>query len=317
MLDFNLFCFVFSPSRLRLPSHPEIFDMFQRPLICTDFTDGLHRLVQFVPSLAEAGIQQITFLHVVPLWEEGDIPRIDIDKINAARDRLTAALPQTNGVAVKIEVESGRPQDTILKVAQTVNADVILLGTPIRSLLNEKLFGSTSAELCQRATVPLMSLRPQLIATYTAEELNLRCRHLFHHLLLPYNDDASSQYLVDRIRHYAQTQTEPGLEACTLCWVVDEGGRHRLPLEQQVQQAQSKLTAIQADLTALKLQVSVEIPQGTPLLELLNVAGQANISAIALSSTSFGKLREWSVPSFAGEVLRRSWHPVIFFPKIG
>lgn len=290
--------------------------MFQRPLICTDFTDGLHRLVQFVPSLAAAGIQQITFLHVVPLWEEGDIPRIDTDKINAARDRLMAALPKTNDVVVKIEVESGRPQDAILKVAQSVNADVILLGTPIRSLLNEKLFGSTSAGLCQRAKIPLMSLRPQLIATYTAEELDLRCRHLFRHLLLPYNDDASSQYLVDRIRHYAQTQASSALAACTLCWVVDEGGRHRLPIEQQVKQAKNKLTAIQSELTALKLQVSVEIPQGAPLLELLSVAEQVDISAIALSSDSFGKLREWSAPSFAGEVLRRSWHPVIFFPKL-
>ncbi|HYW21080.1 MAG TPA: hypothetical protein VE956_17620 [Nodularia sp. (in: cyanobacteria)] len=40
----------------------------------------------------------------------------------------------------------------------------------------------------------------------------------------------------------------------------------------------------------------------------------ADISAIAVSSGTIGKLQEWLVSSFAAEVLRQSWYPVLFFP---
>ncbi|NEO51139.1 MAG: universal stress protein, partial [Moorea sp. SIO4A3] len=35
--------------------------MFQHCLICTDFSDGLYRLVEFVPSLAAGGLKKIIF----------------------------------------------------------------------------------------------------------------------------------------------------------------------------------------------------------------------------------------------------------------
>lgn len=289
--------------------------MFQRPLICTDLTDGLHRLVQFVPSLAAAGMKHIVFLHTVALWEEGSVPRIDTERIEEARQYLTAMLPSPpEGVEVKIEVQSGQPLETIQKMAKHYNTDVILLGTPIRSLLNEKLFGSTTIGLCQRMTAPLMTLRPQLIATYTVEELDLRCRHLFRHLLVPYNGDTTSAYLVEQIKAHSQKKPPDSLEACTLCWVVEDSGRRSISKDEQLQQAQETLVPVKSDLEQLGLEVNLEIRQGNPVLQMLEVAQVIDISAIALSSSNLGKIWEWSVPSFAGEVLRRSWHPVLFFP---
>ena len=54
--------------------------MFESCLICTDFNDGLHRLMDFIPNLAAGGLKQIIFCHSVPLWEEGEVPRIDREK---------------------------------------------------------------------------------------------------------------------------------------------------------------------------------------------------------------------------------------------
>ncbi|PZV09298.1 MAG: hypothetical protein DCF22_18800 [Leptolyngbya sp.] len=160
--------------------------MFRRLLICTDFLDGLQRLVDFVPSLAISGVQHLTFLHSVPLNESGAIPRVDEDKMNAARDRLSVAIAQApSGIDVNVVVECGRPTDTILKVAKEAQSDLIVVGTPIRSLLVEKIFGSTAIALYERTPIPILSLRPQLISTYTTEELALRCQHLFRYLMLP------------------------------------------------------------------------------------------------------------------------------------
>jgi len=289
--------------------------MFQRIIVCTDFSDGVYRLASCVSSLAAGGATQIIFLHVVPLSEEREIPRPDEEKMQAARNRLSVALENAPaGVDVKVVVESGKPSDHILSAAKTHDADLIILGMPSRNLLTEKLFGSTTMNLCQRMAVPVMTLRPQLVSTYTVEELELRCRHLFRYLLLPYDGSAPSQYLVQQIKQYAQ-RPDSSLECCLLFWVVDPSGRSGAVLkESRVKEAESKLAEVKADLEKLGLRVETEVCVGDPVPEVLKAAEVHDISAIASSSGSLGKLIEWSIPSFTGEILRRSWHPVIYFP---
>lgn len=289
--------------------------MFQSCLICTDFSDGLYRLVDFVPSLAAGGIKQIVFVHSVPLWEEGEIPRINQEAIDKARDRFQQSLNNVpEGVEVKIEVPSGRPIDTIPKLARDYRIDVILSGMPIRSLLQEKLFGSTSAALVRACSTPLLTLRPQLISTYTREELDLRCQHLFRYLLIPYDGSNASKYLVQKVKERAQNRPDNSLQQCMLISVVDEGGRREIPKDYQLQQARQNLEAVKAELESVDLQVNAEVRLGNPYEEILDAALEFDISAIALSSENIGKLIEWPVRSFAGELMRRSWHPVLYFP---
>lgn len=218
--------------------------MFQKVLVCTDFTDGLQRLVHFVPQLAASGIQQITFLHVLPLDSDRSIPKPDPEKERQVRDRLTlppsagrlAGDQAAGGVEIRVEVQWGRPVDAILHLAQAGGVDLILMGTPIRSLLAEKLFGSTLVSVCQRSAVPVMLFRPQLLSVYTNEELALRCQHLFRYLLVPYDSSRAADYLVQQIRQRAQTDGNV-LEQCLLTWVITEGGRRELPKDYQIGRA--------------------------------------------------------------------------------
>ncbi|WP_416670295.1 universal stress protein [Egbenema bharatensis] len=293
--------------------------MFQRLLICTDFVDGLQRLVDFVPSLSESGIKQVVFLHVVSLSGDQAVPRADEKEINAARDRLSAA--KTNvpeGVEVHIEVQVGQQIERILSTASTYKSDIILLGTQSRSLLTEKLFGSTTIALCNRAKIPLMVFRPQLLSTYTVEELDLRCRHLFRYFLIPYDGSKTAEYLVTQIKQRAQNRPPESLQECLLCWVIGEGGRRGvsdLINAEEAKKAEVALEAVKTDLAQLGLTTHHAVLHGERVLEILMAAQEYDISAITLSSDSIGKLVELSVPSFAGELLRRSWHPIIYFPQ--
>jgi nucleotide-binding universal stress UspA family protein len=288
--------------------------MFQRLLICTDFTDGLQRMVHFVPDLAASGVQQITFLHVIPLDSSRQIPRIDQDKERQIRDRLAVAQQEApSSVEVKIEVQWGRPTDPILKVAKEHGSDLILLGTPTRRLLEEKLFGSTTVGVCQRTAIPVMIFRPQLLSTYTEEELALRCQHLFRYFLVPYDGSSAAEYLVQQIRQIAQTDGRQ-LKECLLTWVIHTGGRRSLPRAEQIEAAEARLAAAKLTLESPTLKVHTKILEGEPVPEMLLAAIDYDISAITLSSERLGKLSELPSPSFAGEMLRRSWHPVIYFP---
>jgi nucleotide-binding universal stress UspA family protein len=289
--------------------------MFHSCLVCTDLSDGLYRLAEFLPHLAAGGLKTIVFLHSVPLWEEGKIPRIDEEAIEKARASLQQRLKTIpDGVEVKIEVPSGVPIETIPKVAQANQVDVIITGMPIRSLLQEKLFGSTTAGLAKACERPLLILRPQLISTYTCEELELRCQHLFRYLLIPYNGSNASKYLVQKVKQYAQQRPDDSLKECLLMWVVEEGGRREIPKDYQLKEAQEKLAQVKAELEPLGLQVTTQVRLGDPYMEILDAALEFDISAIAIASDNFGKLIEFPVRSFAGELMRRSWHPVLFFP---
>ncbi|MBD2072522.1 universal stress protein [Phormidium sp. FACHB-592] len=287
--------------------------MFQRLVICTDFSDGLHRLVSFVSSFAEGGVKQLVFLHSVPYVERNNVPRINEEGIKQAQERLSTALKNLPpGIDVQVEVECGNPVDLILKVANKYAADLVLTGTPTRSLLAEKFFGSTTVALVQRLTVPLMVMRPQLIATYTAEELSLRCRHLCRYLLVPYHGSPASKYLVQQLKQSFQPSIELQLH---LCWVVDGMRRRDVPTDHQLASARKELETIAAEIRTADITIDpVEVREGDPLTEVLAAAQEANVSAIVTSSSVPNKLLSWSAPQFTDELLRRSWHPIIYFP---
>ncbi len=290
--------------------------MFQRALVCTDFEDGLYRLVNFVPSLAAGGLRSITFLHVVPIQDDREIPRPDLEKEKQARDRLEVALKDIpEGIEVKVDVRTGRPSDGVLNAIRVQKSEVVILGTPRRTRLDE-LFGSTTRRICKQVQVPVLILRPRLISAYTNEELELRCRHLFRYLLIPYDGSNSSNYLVDQIKLYAKDRPENSLESCFLSWVVDDVRRRGLEdiQDYQAQQAESKLAEVERELKAIGLAADASVVQGNALTEIMNIAVEKDISAIAISSEVMGKLLELSVPSFAGELMRQSMHPVLYFP---
>ncbi|MFM7427781.1 MAG: universal stress protein [Elainella sp.] len=291
--------------------------MFQRLLICTSLADGLQRLVHFTHSFAAAGVQQIVFLHVAPLEGRG-IPKANEAKVQQAMQLLSAALVDVPaGLEVKVEVLAGRPDEIILATARHHQSDLIILGSESRSLLTEKLFGSTAAALCQSNRLPVLILRPQLVSTYTVAELDLRCRYLFRYLLVPYDGSETSEYLLSQIEQRSHQPAPAGqiLEECLLLRVLGENDRlEKLLHDSRLKQAEAQIAAAKARLEAAQLKVVARVEQGDPILMTLQIAMDYDITAIAIATGTMGRLTEWSVPSFAAELLRRSWHPVLFFP---
>ncbi|HEY9837707.1 MAG TPA: universal stress protein [Vampirovibrionales bacterium] len=289
--------------------------MFKRVLISTDLSDGLLRLGKFLPSLAAGGMEHIVFVHSVPLWTKGQIPREDTEKITVARDRLNGILTHVpDGLQVEVEVRSGNPTENILKAAEQYKSEVIILGASNRNLLSERLFGSTTLDLSGRTNIPLMTIPTALISPLTSEELDLRCRHLFRYILLPYADTPASGVLIKEFKRYAQNRPAHSLERCMLAWVIDGGVLRNVPKDYKLKEAHEKLAPLQAELEAIGLQVDVEVRLGEPVLDILDLAQMSDICAVALASNSLGKILDW-FPSFAAEVLRRSCEPVIFFPS--
>jgi len=291
--------------------------MFKRCLICTDFNDGLYRFASYVPSLAASGLNYIVFLHSVPYWQEGEIPHVDEEQVETAKKRLSHALENIpEGVEVKVEVPSGRAKDTIPRVIEQYNIDVVLTGTPVRSLLQEKVVGSTSLNLARATSAPLMILRPNHISVYTQQELELRCQHLWRSLLIPYNDSTAAQYLLNQIKGYIQQDSNCSVKECLLVWVIREGGR--MPsqtIESRKQEAENRLAEVKSQLEHLGISVKTQVRVGEPFVEIINSVLAEDVSAIAVGSDDRSGLLQWTTPSLAQELLRSSWYPLLFFSQ--
>ncbi|MDB9525643.1 universal stress protein [Oscillatoria sp. CS-180] len=290
--------------------------MFQRVLISTDFKDGLYRLGCVVPSLVQAGVTEATFFHNVAVQTDRSVPKVDEDGMKAARKRFEESIQTVpEGVTVDIHVTCGRPSDNIIKQVESSKCEVLFLGTPTRSALSEKLFGSTTAKLIERTSVPMIILRPQLISTYTTDELSLRCRNLMHNLLIPYDGTKGSSEFLDTLKTQIAKNPPPENHKYWLLWVIDENIRRELRGDNPLQEAQARLQQAANTLRELNVTVETVVKEGDPFEEIMNAADYYDIGAIATSSRGIGGFLRWSVPSLTREILRQSWHPVLYFPK--
>lgn len=95
---------------------------------------------------------------------------------------------------------------------------------------------------------------------------------------------------------------------------MDDCDRRNIPQAPFVEQAKTELANVKAELEALNLTVVTEVRAGSPVVEVIEAALEPDISAIVVSNNPRGAFLQLSVPSFAQDLLRHSWHPVLYFP---
>jgi len=293
--------------------------MFKSLLIATDCRDGLQRFGKCLEELHLNGIERVAFVHSIA-WQDDDIglPEDTTPEVQAQQARLQEVLSAVPaGLEVKVLVQAGKAVDLILRGIQTYSSDLLITGMGIHNLLAEKLFGSTTMELLPKLTIPVMVMRPQLIAAFTLEELRLRSRHLFRSFLVPFDFEEPRRQLLSRL-----AQLLPGTSQCqtvTLLYVVDPSARRNqgTPVEVLKRKAEADLAQVIEPLVerVKPVQLRALVRVGSPLQEILATAAAEDVTAIATASPHVGTFWEWSVRSLTGEILRQSWHPVLFFPR--
>lgn len=291
--------------------------MFKNCLVCTDFTDGLQRLAGFVEDLSRSGIRKLIFLHTVSVWEDEHLANIDESKLTQAKtylESLVANVPE--GVEVRVEVSSVRYLDLVKKLVQQEAIDFVINGMPVRSNLESKLFGSHTLSLAKSSNVPVMILRPQLVSTYTVEEMALRCQHLWQHLLVPYDASPAGKYLIEQLKKSLATSAPGVVQSCYFLSVMEDGGRHPELMLNRRREVEADLEKIKADFGALVPDIITEVRIGSPLQEILDAAFVSNITTIAVA-TYRSNLLDWTVPSLTDSILNRSWFPLLFFSPKG
>lgn len=143
--------------------------MFKAILFATDFSESSDHAFQYALSLARKFESRLGIIHVIsePVDLRGFyVPHISFDKLEEEIEQGALKMMEkfcNTHVPDYPRVESfvvpGIPYDEIIKKAEEINADLIVVGTHGRTGLDHVLFGSTAEKVVRKSAIPVMTIR--------------------------------------------------------------------------------------------------------------------------------------------------------------
>lgn len=139
---------------------------FKHLLVPVDFDDAMAPAIDFALSLARWSDARVLLLHVfdlapfvagspfAPAADPGPVLDTREREMAALRERLKASWPKLDAL-----VREGTPAETIVDVASTQGADLIVIGTHGRRGLSHALLGSVAEKVVRLSPVPVLSKR--------------------------------------------------------------------------------------------------------------------------------------------------------------
>ena len=145
----------------------------KRILVPTDFSESAHTAVDYATSLARAAKATLLIVHVEPLRDAigddelyTDAEEYDEFVIHAM---LESVRPTDHQVPWEHRLLKGSPADEIIKLAEHLDVEMIVMGTHGRSGLARVLRGSVAEAVLRRATCPVLTVKQPLPKVASAD----------------------------------------------------------------------------------------------------------------------------------------------------
>ncbi len=138
-------------------------------LCAVDFSRHSAEVAAYATTLAKAFGADLTVVHVAQnlgLNEELHNPATSLEALvlelfARAEQNMKEFVPTAfNGMQVHDIVLSGDPAEEIVALAESGNADLIVVGTHGRKGLDRILFGSVAGQVVSSSPVPVFTVRP-------------------------------------------------------------------------------------------------------------------------------------------------------------
>ena len=143
--------------------------MFKTILFATDFSESSDHAFRYALSLARKFDSRLVIIHVInePVDLRGFyVPHISFDKLEEEIEQGARKMMEkfcrthAEGYAnIETHVVPGIPYDEIIKKADEVAADLVVVGTHGRTGLDHVLFGSTAEKVVRKSPIPVMTIR--------------------------------------------------------------------------------------------------------------------------------------------------------------
>lgn len=282
-------------------------------LVATDFSDTAAAATDWAIEIARECEARIVLVHGLPL--HGPVtdflpspPDLEEHLQGVAVERLgeLAAELSERGVEVEPQLAIGIPSEAIVRVAEEIEADLIVIGTTGQSGLAHLLLGSTAERVVQHAPCPVLSVHPEDKAAHRP----IRC------ILLPtdFSKDAvtTAQTAIDVLAcrprrltllhafHLPVEYTAYGTIPTGLAFDDDVGSV-----------AEERLTELADALSSEGITVETLAREGYPPEVILSVAAEIEADVIAMGTHGRSGLRHLLLGSNAERVVQRAPCPVL------
>ena len=154
------------PAAPHAPSRPE---PFQSILCAVDFSPASTRALSHAVRLAAEAGRRLTLVHVFDWDEDRLLPeqfdpgtrQIREEHRAATIERLRALVPEDVRVWCDCRemTATGRPYEELVRTAEAIDADLLVMGAHGRRARDLLLFGSTATQVVRHATCPVLTLR--------------------------------------------------------------------------------------------------------------------------------------------------------------
>jgi nucleotide-binding universal stress UspA family protein len=163
-------------TRRRLDRHSmrsnSTMSAFEKILVAADFSEGSRESFRVACALAREGKTQVAVLYVAePMYAAAEpvyfgrqtvqfsIIERDPAYYEALKERLCEVYAPDHPLAVDYVTRVGAAADEILRAAEELGADLIVMGTHGRTGLRRLLAGSVAEAVLRRAPCPVLALR--------------------------------------------------------------------------------------------------------------------------------------------------------------
>jgi nucleotide-binding universal stress UspA family protein len=253
--------------------------------------------------LGRIGVDTVHLVTVVPANVHSGMPGVNFEgRRQRALDQYRTVI-EAAGFDVETHVVRGTPYRRINGIAETVHADLSVVGSRGQSPLENRIIGSTARNLARTTVVPLLVNRIER-ATDDPEVLR---EHLFRRLLFAtdFSENADRAFDALSYLHHAT-------EEATLVHVRSpkDGGADAdgSPQEQLAEHAST--------LESWGIETRIEVRHGDPADEILAVEAEVTPSTILVGSKGRSRIRRLLLGSVSEEIVAQAAGNVFLVPPL-
>lgn len=141
---------------------------FKTILFATDFSECSKKAFDYARAICSASGARLEIIHTIgePVDLRGFyVPHVSFDVLSKEIEESAKKMMEefcaenlSDSDNYGTQVISGIPHEEIIRQAEDVGADVIVMGTHGRSGLDHVLFGSTTEKVIRKSTIPVLSV---------------------------------------------------------------------------------------------------------------------------------------------------------------
>ena len=274
-------------------------------LAAIDFSDWTQPVLQSAAEMARRYGARLTVAYAEmflppPYFTERGMQQI-VDSLEKQRQAARQYLEETveselgEGISAEVRLVEASPTEGILRTAELVGADLIVMGTHGHSGLNRLLLGSVAEKVLRSSAVPVLTIRG-------AGDESAPCKLPFQKILCPVNYTPVAR---EALAYAADVARRSQAELLVMT-SLEEGGS-----DEEVLEHQEKLCADVPGDVQTHCTVSPVVRHGHAAEQILKTAEEEECDLIVIGAQDKPLLETFTIGTTSVRVMRHATCPVL------